>query len=187
MNAITYKDVFCHIKSDNLWLGVNALKDFITPEGTIKSFGNILWYTNMQHKKRNEELFLVERYNPEKFPKYDNYDAINVDKVVQIPEDYFGAIGVPITFLTRYNPNQFDIMGITSGREEFDIYPSKRYLKPIQHNPDGSTTSGSKANTRATLKLSAVPKGIYYTDDDGNPLKIVYARIIIKRKQGDIK
>ena len=101
----------------------------------------------MNHKKRNEELFLVERYNPEKFPKYDNYDAINVDKVVQIPEDYFGAIGVPITFLTKYNPNQFELLGID------------RYI-------EGNTTPNKRFNIEG---------------------KEVYARIIIKRKQGDIK
>ncbi len=187
MNAITYKDVFRHIKDNNLWLGINPVKEFTTPEGGIKKFGNILWFTNMNHKKRNEKLFLVERYCPEKYPTYDNYKAINVDKVKDIPEDYYEAMGVPITFLTKYTPEQFEILGMTSGRYEFDIHPTKRYANALQHNADGTTVSGSKANTRAMILLPSKPlKGVYYTDGVGGcPMKMMYARIIIKRKQKD--
>src|SRR5699024_2088135 len=67
----------------------------------------IRWYTNLDHRKRHEELILVHKFNPEKYPKYDNYDAINVDKVVEIPIDYEGVMGVPITFMDKYNPEQF--------------------------------------------------------------------------------
>ena len=117
------------------------------------------------------------------YKKYDNYDAIEVPYNDAIPNDYDGVMGVPITFLDKYCPEQFEILGITSGREEFDplAYPSKRYENAIQHNKDGSTTSGSKANTRATILVDN-PQGIYYTADNCNgKLEIVYARILIRK------
>jgi hypothetical protein len=70
------------------------------------------WFTNLDHQKRHEPLDLYKKYNPEEFPKYDNYDAINVDKVCDIPLDYGGAMGVPISFLDKYCPEQFEIIGI---------------------------------------------------------------------------
>ncbi|MCM1229271.1 MAG: adenine-specific methyltransferase EcoRI family protein [Ruminococcus flavefaciens] len=93
-------------------------------------------------------------------------------------------MGVPITFLDKYNPEQFEILGINAGRDEFDIRPSKRYINPIQHNKDGSETNGSKANTRSTLTLDSIPDGIYYTAENADkPFTITYARIFIKRKK----
>ena len=74
--------------------------------------GNICWFTNLDHKKRHEELVLYKSYTPEEFPKYDNYDAINVDKTADIPCDYDGVMGVPITFLDKYSPEQFEIVGL---------------------------------------------------------------------------
>lgn len=124
-NAITYKEIFPLIKENRLWLGYTNPKEFVVPhiinKNCIKNsngviiakFGNIAWFTNLEHSKRHEELILYERYNPEKYPKYDNYDAINVDKVNEIPCDYDGVMGVPITFLDKYNPEQFEILGAT--------------------------------------------------------------------------
>ncbi|MGN0730868.1 MAG: adenine-specific methyltransferase EcoRI family protein [Treponema sp.] len=71
----------------------------------------VRWFTNLDHKKRHEEIILYEHYTPEKYPKYDNYDAINIDKVTEIPCDYEGEIGVPISFMDKYNPEQFKIIG----------------------------------------------------------------------------
>lgn len=110
MNAITYKEIFPYIKNDELWLGNQNVKEFRSPNGEIKKFGNILWYTNIQHKKRNTPLDLYKRYSNE-YPKYDNYDAIEVSKVSDIPMDYDGIMGVPITFLDKYCPAQFKIVG----------------------------------------------------------------------------
>lgn len=110
LNAITYKDVFPLMQDDKLWLGVHNVKSFLQPDGTIKNFGNISWFTNLIHKKRNEKIPLACHYTPEEYPHYDNYDAINIDSVARIPLDYFGAMGVPITFLTKYNPEQFEIL-----------------------------------------------------------------------------
>ena len=111
MNAITYKEIFPYIKNNDLWLGMNYVKDFVQPNGEIKKFGNINWYTNIPHNKRNTELDLYCKYDANMYPKYDNYDAIEVSKVAEIPMDYEGVMGVPITFLDKYCPTQFEIVG----------------------------------------------------------------------------
>ena len=111
MNAITYKEVFPYIKENRIGLGyLNGAKSFITPDGVEQKFGNIFWYTTLPIAKHNEELVLFRKYTPEEYPKCDNYDAINVDKTCDIPYDYDGKIGVPISFIEKYNPNQFDII-----------------------------------------------------------------------------
>ena len=114
-NAVTYKEVFPLIKNNKIWLGCNFVKEFKIPDGSIKKFGNIVWYTNLPHKKRNEELILFKDYykHGEDFPKYDKYDAIEVSKVINIPRDYNGVMGVPITFLSKFNPKQFEILDIS--------------------------------------------------------------------------
>ena len=122
-NAITYKEIFPLIKENKVWTGNNMVKAFRVPQVTNKNcevlpngeiiakFGSICWFTNLDIKKRHEEIILYKSYNEEEFPKYDNYDAIEVSKVCEIPKDYDGVMGVPITFLYRYNPSQFEIVG----------------------------------------------------------------------------
>ena len=125
MNAITYKSIFPLIKDNKMWLGVhNRIKGFISDNGDIKKISNVYWYTNMEHHKRNEPLILTKRYDPEKYPKYDNYDAIEVGKVSDIPMDYDGVMGVPITFLDKYCPSQFEIIGEANhGKDsEWDLF-----------------------------------------------------------------
>lgn len=112
-NSITYKETFKLIKENKLWLGVSPRgMDFRQPDGTMLNV-NACWLTNLTHKKRNKELILVHTYagNEASYPKYDNYDAIEVSKVALIPKDYDGAMGVPITFLDKFNPGQFEIVG----------------------------------------------------------------------------
>lgn len=128
-NAITYKDVFPVIKENRMWLGYGFKRNmahFIAPhyddtasdadhrEGMIRVSG-VVWYTSLDHNKRHEEMILVQSYhgNEAAYPRYDNYDAIEVSKTQHIPIDYKGAMGVPITFLTKYNPEQFEIIGAT--------------------------------------------------------------------------
>ena len=125
-NAITYKEIFPLIKENRLWLGYGfkgGATHFTTPyddtatasdhrEGMVRVSG-VLWFTNLEHNKRHEELVLYKSYTPEEYPKYDNYDAINVNKTADIPCDYFGVMGVPITFLDKYSPEQFEIIGAT--------------------------------------------------------------------------
>lgn len=127
-NAITYKDIFPLIQSNKLWLGYKSGDmTFVVPDyykerstrfwidenGTHwRSMGNICWFTNMDTIKRHKMLTLYKKYTPEEYPKYDTYDAINVNKISDIPYDYEGIIGVPITFMDKYNPNQFEIIGL---------------------------------------------------------------------------
>ena len=199
-NNITYKEVFQLIMENHIWLGYKsgdmAFKvpsDYEARETRYwqdengqkwRSLGNICWFTNLDHDKRHEEIDLVCRYSPEEYPTYDNYAAINVNRVDDIPSNYDGVMGVPITFFDKYNPNQFEILGMTTGRDEFIARPTKRYINPIQINKDGSQTNGSKANTRATLLLPGIPSGrIYYTADNSErPFEILYARILIRNK-----
>lgn len=114
-NAITYKEVFPYIKENRLWLGVEIPNKFRMPNGEIvdKVSGLCRWYTNIPHRKRNLPLDFYKTYNDKDFPKYDNYDAIEVSKVCDIPMDYYGVMGVPITFLDKYCPAQFEIVGAT--------------------------------------------------------------------------
>ncbi|MDR3245968.1 MAG: adenine-specific methyltransferase EcoRI family protein [Prevotellaceae bacterium] len=140
-NAITYKDIFKLIKDNKLWLGYGfsgGAAHFINKhyedyaaatdhkEGMIRVSG-VNWFTNLDVTKRHEDIMLYKKYTPEKYPKYDNYDAINVDKTADIPVDYDGAMGVPITFLDKFNPEQFEIVGIdryTEGNKT----PGKRMM-----------------------------------------------------------
>ena len=135
MNAITYKEIFPYIKNNELWLGMNWIKDFVQPNGEIKKFGNICWYTNIDHKKHNEELDLYRKYDATAYPKYDNYDAIEVSKVADIPMDYNGIMGVPITFLDKYCPSQFEIIWTTDrggdGMLDNIKLPHTRYDAPV--------------------------------------------------------
>lgn len=110
-NAITYKEFFPLLKDDEVWIGCTNVKEFLQPDGSIKKFGNIGWFTNLDVAKRHEKLILWKKYTPEEYPTYDNYDAINVDKVSEIPCDYDGVMGVPITFMDKYNPIDFEIVG----------------------------------------------------------------------------
>ena len=142
MNAITYKEIFPLIKENKLWLGYGFQRDphFRVPDDyeeratrfwidergqKWRSFGNMHWFTNLDVRKRHEDILLFKRYaeEPELFPHYDNYDAIEVPKTAFIPVDYFGVMGVPITFLDKYNPNQFEIVGkIDTGRiDEYNL------------------------------------------------------------------
>ncbi|MCH4239841.1 MAG: adenine-specific methyltransferase EcoRI family protein [Oscillospiraceae bacterium] len=118
-NAITYKETFHYIKENQLWLGYHYhLSGFRLPNGTIIPKNDSLprcccWFTNMDVKYRHDKMILTEEYSPEKFPHYYNYDGIDVNRTLKIPFDYDGVMGVPITFLQKYNPEQFEI--ITKG------------------------------------------------------------------------
>lgn len=115
-NAITYKEIFPYIKNNQLWLGMNFVKSFEKPNGDIQKFGNISWFTNVPYVYDRKPLILTKSYydNPSVYPKFDNFDAINVDKVADIPMDYDGIMAVPITFLYKYNPTQFEIIDMST-------------------------------------------------------------------------
>ncbi|HHX2530744.1 TPA: adenine-specific methyltransferase EcoRI family protein [Neisseria subflava] len=143
-NAITYKEIFPLIKDDKMWLGVTPMGTdmlFGVPEhyaetlvqtkksgssyriidGEVKARAQACWFTNLDHNKRHEELILYKRYTSEEYPHYDNYDAVDVSKVAEIPCDFDGAMGVPITFLDKYNPEQFEIIKFRKGNDEQDL------------------------------------------------------------------
>lgn len=120
-NAFTYKEIFKLIRENKIWTGYNMVKKFYQPDRSIKEFGNVCWFTNMETSKRNEEFIFTKTYNAIDYPKYDNYDAIEVSKVVNIPKDYYETMGVPITFLDKYNPNQFEILGDSRYHDGSDV------------------------------------------------------------------
>jgi len=149
-NAITYKEIFELMKDNKMWLGVDngGTKWFQVPnhydiktetrkkiEGEKKYFsmGNVVWFSNLETKKRNTDLILYREYNSVDFPNYDNYNAINVDKVSEIPKDFDGIMGVPITFLDKYNPSQFELLGImNTGEENIGIrYENTLHGRPL--------------------------------------------------------
>ena len=139
VNAITYKEIFPLIKTNKLWLGPSITsgdRKFNVPDDySLNAAGcgidengrkfirvkGVRWFTNLDHQKRHEELDLVCHYSPEEYPKYDNYDAIEVSKTANIPFDYDGVMGVPITFLDKYNPSQFEIIKFRKGNDDKDL------------------------------------------------------------------
>ena len=140
-NAITYKEIFPYIKNNQLWLGMSmngSNRWFVAPDsyevkenaagykldekGRKMFFVNgVTWFTNIENKRRNEKLDLYKRYSFEDYPKYQNYDAIEVSRVDEIPMDYDGVMGVPITFLYKYNPTQFEIIKFRKGDDDKDL------------------------------------------------------------------
>lgn len=214
INAITYKETFPLIMTDKMWMGStihSSDREFEVPqEYPLNAAGwridesgrkfirvkGVRWFTNIDHGRRHEPLALMSmadnlRFSRHKelrgktaYDRYDNYDAIEVPFTDAIPADYDGVMGVPISWLDKYCPEQFEIVGLTSGRDEFIARPTKRYINPLQVNKDGSFSNGSKANTRSTILLKEIPNDIYYTADNADgPLQIVYARILIRKKQ----
>lgn len=127
-NAVTYKEIFKYMRDNELWLGYKSgdmafkVPEYYEPRETRywvdesgqkwRSMGNICWFTNLDIQKRHEELDLYKYYSTEEYPSYDNFEAININKVSDIPCDYEGIMGVPITFLDKYNPEQFEIIDI---------------------------------------------------------------------------
>ncbi len=158
-NAISYQDVFRLFKEDKIWLGYSGPNEFFVPGGTLTKQvqGLTRWFTNLEIAKRNEIHILYKKYNPIEYPTYVNYNAIEVSKVTDIPMDYDGEMGVPITFLDKYNPSQFEIIG------------SSLFLgKPMRDiAPKGSFVQGG-------------PR--FYLSNNDNTYKRLYDRLIIKRK-----
>jgi hypothetical protein len=185
MNSVTYKEIFPLIKNNNLWLGISPRgMDFRRPDDSIVSV-NSVWFTNLPHSKRNEELILYQTYegSEDNYPKYDNYDAINVDKTKEIPMDYEGYMGVPITFLDKFNPSQFEIIALgIVGSIEFSKNTKMEIL-----DKNGLTTGKFTVNAKGTLYRKYNPKtdkkAARFKDvSTGELYSSIYARIIIKRK-----
>jgi hypothetical protein len=192
-NAISYKEIFPLLKDEKLWLGTRsgAMKFRVPSEKTMaglqediegnkwQNFGNICWFTNLDVARRHENLILYKKYSPADYPTYDNFDAIEVSKVADIPVDYPGVMGVPITFLSKHNPNQFEIVGIT--QSWFGI-ASKIYPRQIQVNRDGTRSQVTKLNDGAAIKVTSKPDDSTYYIVDGEMYTKEYARILIRRR-----
>lgn len=187
VNAITYKEFFPLLKDNKVWIGASIHsgdRAFYVPDdyplnasgcGVDEETGRkfirvkgVRWYTNLDIKQRHEEMILVKRYSPDLYPKYDNYDAINVDKTADIPCDYAGVMGVPITFMDKYNPDQFEIVGMAHG----DMGQAL-----------GVSANFTEEQCQEYLhKNKAFRRGfVCYTDEAGN-LIVPYMRILIKNK-----
>ncbi len=197
VNAITYKEVFKLIQSNKIWLGPSIhsgdrefqVPDYYPMEAAgcrIDELGKkyirvkgVRWFTNLDVEKRHQPLNLYAQYTPEAYPHYDNYDAIDISKTSEIPYDYDGEMGVPITFLDKYNPDQFEIVGITKTwfGGAIKIYPNQ-----TQVSADGKRSIVSKLNDGATIKVNQPPQNkTYYIVGDDCYIQL-YARILIKRK-----
>ena len=187
VNALKYKEVFPYIQQGRIWLGasihsgdrefrvpdnypLNATGYRVDEKGTkyIRVKG-VRWYTNIDYAERHDDLILYKEYDPNLYPKYENFDAINVDVTSEIPCDYYDLMGVPITFMDKYNPDQFEIIGVGIAKLglSIGIQPykpeHKKYRKEIQ-------------------KCGAVDGDLYMMEN--GIVKVPYARIIIRRKQG---
>lgn len=205
-NAITYKEIFPLFKDNIMWLGNNNpapklfyVPSFIEERKNIKRdengdlvalFGNICWFTNLDIKKRHEELILIKKYNSEEYPKYDNYNAIEVSKVKDIPYDYEGVMGVPITFMDKYNPSQFQILGISqTWATQFEFGKSKVYEEGKQHKQSGSISNGSKVNDGPVVAYEKKPDiGTYYTAKNSDKYLVKnYVRLFIRNMQPELR
>lgn len=193
-NSITYKEIFSLISLQKLWLGYRNINNdmwFVVPDDyecekviNGKRIKHIMgcWFTNIDTTKRHNELICCRPYSPQEYPKYENYEAVNIDKITEIPCDFYGAMGVPITFLDKYNPDQFEILalGIT-GSIDFSSERKMEILKNGQ--PTGKFTINAKGTLYRKYNAEKDKKPPAFMDaETGELYSSIYARIIIKRK-----
>lgn len=211
MNAIAYKEVFPLIENDKMWMGngFNAgnayfstpfAKDYgegvYNPETGLVKFRNVCWFTNLDHGRRHQPLPLMTMADNLKFSKhkeikgkksydsYDNYDAIEVPYTDSIPSDYDGVMGVPISFLNKYSPEQFEILGITQRGCHDNVPDTKKYDDYWEVQPNGKKTgsSGGKTNENPNLVGNDGKKN-YFTNKEGVVIQSVYQRIFIRHRK----
>lgn len=189
-NALKYREIFPLLMNNEIWLGNNnpAPKLFYVPSTNkerknitidedgnyVASFGNICWYTNLDLKRRHEDLILVEKYNSDKYIKFENYDAIIVNKIAEIPCDYSDIMGVPITFMEKYNPDQFEILGRT-GDIEWATTKCNFFTPPTQKQQE---------IFKAQNNTWRVQNGFYVTND--GVAHTIYDRLFIKNKNPEV-
>lgn len=201
VNAITYKEIFALIKDNKLWMGYSIHsgdREFRVPDDyPLNASGyrideqgrkyirvkGVRWFTNMDYIERHTDLDLWKKYTPEDYPQYKNYNAINVDVTADVPEDYYGIMGVPITFLDKYNPDQFEIvaLGIVGSCE----FTSNRRMEILDKS--GKGTGKYTMNAKGTLYRDFNPlkdKTPAFRDEETGALySSIYARVLIRRKQ----
>lgn len=175
VNAITYKEFFPLIRDNKVWIGASIhsgdRKFYVPDDYPLNASGcgmdedgrrfirvkGVRWYTNLDIRQRHEEMILVKHYNPEEYPRYENFDAINVDKTSNIPCDFDGVMGVPITFMDKYSPDQFEIIGL--GIANLGLGIGVKPYKP-EH----------KSYRKEVQKRGAVDGDLYMLDENGNPI-----------------
>lgn len=188
MNAVTYKEVWPLVQDGRVWLGVTRTGSgqmwFRVPDDApakqgqrvdggvrYQTVGNSAWFTNLDHSRRHEEIPLFRKHsdNPENYPAYENYDAVEVSRVVNLPVDYEGVMGVPITFLGRHNPDQFEIVGTTESND-----PLNRFRTRVYSSEECRAAYGDRFGKPGVydLNASAVVNGVK-----------LYKRILIRRKK----
>jgi len=211
MNAITYKEIFPLIKANKLWLGATGNGSdmvFAVPNGSeiaesdrqkaarlgyvgdYTRLGNSCWFTNLDHGRRHKPLPLMTeadiiKFSTKKsFKKYDNYNAIEVSSVKSIPSDYNGVMGVPISFLDKYNPDQFEILGATQRGCHDEVPDTRKYDDYWEVRQDGKKTgsSGGKTNENANLVGNDGKKN-YFINNKGRIIQSAYQRIFIRHKK----
>ena len=184
LNNVHYKEIFPYIQQNEVWIGYSSgSKTYRVPESYPKKkflgddglyytkMGNTLWFTNLDIEKRHEELILYKKYDPNEYPMYLNYDAIEVNKVAEIPCDYFGKMGVPDTFIHSYNPNQFEIIGLAEGELGKAI---------------GMSSNLSEAQCKEFLdECKSFRKGNPIFRAEDGKLHKPFARMIIRRKENE--
>lgn len=195
-NAVTYKEFFPLLMENKVWVGSrNMNQDFwlYVPEGApyekVDESGRHIkhimacWYTNLDIRKRHEEMILVKRYNSLDYLQYDNYEAINVDRVQDIPCDYAGIMGVPVTFMDKYNPDQFEIIGLVNGKDYLaGIKTTKNYKDYEETRQNGTKTGSGGGKINGNPVLRGKPKsGNYFVLND-EVVHSTYARIFIRNK-----
>ena len=201
INAVSSKETFQLIEDNRAWLGASIHsgdREFRVPDDyPLNAAGQrmdekgikyirvkgVRWFTNLDYPQRHENLELYKKYNPEEYPKYDNYDAINVGVTNEIPKDYFEPMGVPITFLDKYNPSQFEILGLTQIGCHDKLPDTRRYNDYKEYLTSGDVetgASGGKTNENAVL-LGKGSKKTYYKNAEGRMVHSEYKRLLIRQ------
>lgn len=202
LNAVTYKEIYPLIENNKMWMGASIhsgdRKFWVPDDYELKAAGcgidetgrkyirvkGVRWFTNLDYKERHNNLILYKNYLPESYPQYDNFNAINVDKTSDIPCDYDGVMGVPITFLDKYNPEQFEIVGLTQiGCHDKcpDIKKYNDYKECITATDEFTGASGGKTNENAVLKGKGNKK-TYYKGPNEEIVHSEYKRLLIRKR-----
>lgn len=206
-NAISYREIFPYLMKNEMWVGASPLNGgrwMIMPDGinvesssakkneygqTLINIAGVCWFTNVEHGKRHQPMQLMTMADNLKFSKhteikekgylkYDNYNALDVPFVDAIPSDYNGIMGVPITFMDKYNPEQFKILALGNSRENFT--PTKDYINPKKVLRNGKVVNGGAINCVLAINVKEKPNDIYYISDNSDYLIAPYARILLE-------
>ena len=189
-NSITLKEIFPLVKDNKIWFGNSKVKEFNKPDGTTQKFGNVGWFTNLDHGRRHQPLSLMTVSDNKKFnkklqgkqayEKYDNFDAIEVPFVDAIPSNYDGVMGVPVSFLDKHNPEQFEIVGLT---KTWFGAATKIYPEQIQVGENNKKSKVTKLNDGAVLKINEpLNNKTYYMVEEGL-YRQTFPRLLVKHKK----